>query len=117
MKSAGSLRPLRESAASCKPTIQPSVRCSSVATASAGQERPVALCRNASASSKRKRRSSLRSSLNCPRLRQRARGIRATGQDKVHLGGKMVEQEGEGLVDWGGLDDVVVIQHQHHLLC
>src|SRR5712692_4709857 len=56
MKPATSSRPCRESAASCSPAIQPSVRACKAATCSAESESPITSRRKAVVSSKVKRK-------------------------------------------------------------
>ena len=72
--SSRSAMPRKESAASCRPAIQPSVRSSSASTSAAVSSSPITRLRNSCASDGVKRRSAARSSVSCPRLRNRARG-------------------------------------------
>ena len=65
-------RPRRESAAICRPAIQPSVRLSSAATTSAASLSPIVRSRKAAASSRVKRSSCRRISVTCDCTRRRA---------------------------------------------
>src|SRR6266851_5151031 len=49
--------------------------------------------------------------------RERERGIRASGDDEVHLRRQVVHEKGEGLMDSPGSDDVVVIEDEGEVCC
>jgi len=42
--------------------------------------------------------------------------ILAGGDDQVHLPGQVLEQEGQGLIDWLGLNHVVVVQDEDEIV-
>ncbi len=72
--------------------------------------------RNAAASDGVKRRSAARSSVSWPRARRRARGSRgvlAGGDDQVHPGRQVLDQEGQRVVHRPGVEDVVVVEDEH----
>ena len=94
--------PCMESAANCRPAIQPSVRASSAAISSSARFSPITWLRNSAASAGVKRKSTARSSVSCPRARKRASGRRwvfAGGDDQVHCGWQVLEQKGQGFVN------------------
>ena len=108
-----------ESAANCRPAIQPSVRVSRAAMSSAERFSPITWLRNSAASAGVKRKSAARSSVNWPRARSRARGrwwILTGGDDQVHLWRQMLEQKGEGLVNRFGINHVIVIQDEDEMV-
>ena len=108
-----------ESAANCRPAIQPSVRASSAAISSAERFSPITWLRNSAASAGVKRRSAARSSVNWPRARSRARG--RCGSSRVAMtrcicGGRVLEQKGEGLVNRFGINHMVVVQDKDEIV-
>lgn len=44
---------------------------------------------------------------------QRERRVGATGHDQTEPGGLMVQQETQGLMDWAGLDHVIIIKYEN----
>ena len=115
LTSARSSRPWSESAESCSPVIQPSVRSSSRSTSAEVSSSSMVRVRNSCASEAVKRRSAARSSVSCPRLRSLARG--SGGSARVVMSrrealGQVVHEERHRPVDVGRLDDVVVVEHE-----
>ena len=47
---------------------------------------------------------------------ERQLGVFAGGDDEVHLGGQMLEQEGEGLVNRWRFDEVVVVEDEDEVV-
>ena len=75
--------PRSESAASCRPAIQPSVRSSSASTSAAVRSQPHHLVEELHRLGGVKRRSAARTSVSWPRLRSRARG--SGGSERVAI--------------------------------
>src|SRR6266581_7070246 len=108
-----------EIAANCSPAIQPSVRVESRAMSSAESLRPIPWLRNPAASEGVKRKSTARSSVNCPRARRRARG--SCGSSRVAMtrcicGGQMLDEIDEGMVNRLGIKYVVVVKDEDELV-
>ena len=78
MKAQTSSRPRSESAASCKPAAQPSVRSSRAAISSKDKSNPIVLFRNSFVAAMLKRRSWARISTSWLRARKRASGERGS---------------------------------------
>lgn len=47
---------------------------------------------------------------------QRQRRVGAAGDHQVELGRQVLQQEGHPVLDLAGVDDVVVVEHQHDLV-
>ena len=104
-----------ESAASCRPAIQPSVRVSRAATSSAERveaHRPIEKLGGLGGG---------KTQICGAQLGQLAPGaqpgqgevrILAGGNDQVDMGRQMLEQKGEGVVDRFGLNHVVIVEHE-----
>ena len=118
MKPATSSRPCIDSAASWSAAIQPSVR-SSRATTSAGGElqahRPVEVRRHLLGREPQLRRTDLDQLATGSQPGQRHRRVGPAGDHQVEARWQVVEQERHGLLHLAGLDEVVVVEHQHDL--
>src|SRR5712691_4581001 len=119
MKLVASCCPCRESAAKCRPAIQPSVRLSSAAMSWAERVSPIAWLRNPVASEWVKRKSATRSSVKWPPTRNLANG--SAGSSRVAMtrcicGGRCSSRKGEGLVNRLGSNHVVVAQDEDELV-
>lgn len=76
----------------------------------------MAWLRNAAASAGVKRKSAARSSVNWPRARaggQGERRILTRRDDQVQLVWQMLDQKGEYLVNWCGINHVVIIKDEN----
>ena len=116
MNPAASSRPCIDSAASCSAAIHPSVRPSSAATSAAVSCRPITSLRYAAASSGVNRRSAARTSTSSPRARSRASGSGGSARlaiTRCSRGGRWSSRN--AIASWivAGLDQVVVVEHQH----
>ncbi len=89
------------------------------AMSSAERFRPITWLRNPAASEEVKRKSAARSSVNWSRTRNRARGrlrILTGGDDQVHLWRQMLEQEGKGIVNRFGINNVVIVKDEDKIV-
>ena len=114
-KPAASPRPCSEIAASCRPATQPSVLASSAATSSAEVEahrlsEEVGGLGRGEAEVGAAHLGQLASGA---QSRQGQRGILAGGDDQVHLGRQVRDQEGQRIVHRPGVEDVVVVEDEH----
>ena len=122
MKSATSSRsamPRRESAASCRPAIQPSVRSSSAVHVGGGElqpHHPVEELPRLGRGEAEVGGAQLGELPATAQPGQRQRRIGAGRHDQMQLIRKVVEQEGHRLVDLGRFDRVVVVEHHDPLL-
>ena len=119
MKPATSSRPCIESAASWSAAIQPSVRSSSAATSRAAQVEAHHLVEVRGGLVGREAQvggADLDELAARAQAGQRQRRIGAAGDHQVQLRREMVEQEGHPVVDVAGVDDVVVVEHQHDIV-
>ena len=83
------------------------------------RSRPITSLRYAAASSGVNRRSAARISTSSPRARSRASGSAGSARlasTRCSLWGEMVEQERQPVLDVAGVDDVVVVEHQHDVV-
>ena len=119
MNAARSLRPRSESAASCSPAGQPSVRSCSSSTSAASRPSASEPLSSASASPSAKR-SSLRAELDQLAGRaqagERQRRVGAGGERELHRPRQVAEQEGQRRVHELVAQQVVVVEHEHDRL-
>ena len=116
MNPATSSRPCIESAASCSAAIHPSVRPSSAATSAAVSCEAHHLVEVRRSLVRREPQVSgpdLDQLAARPQPGQRQRRVSATGDHQVQPRRQVVEQERHRVVDLAGLDQVVVVEHQH----
>ncbi len=110
-----SSRPESDSAASCSPAAQPSVRWCRRATSSGSRPSASPSLRSAAASVSVKRRSPARISSQLtadPQAPERERRLGAARDHDLQRLGPAIEQEGDGLVDARVGDDVVVVEDE-----
>ena len=115
MKPATSARPCSEIAASCRPAIQPSVRASSAAISLGGEVEAHHLVEELGGLGRGEAEvggAQLGQLASGAQSGQGQRGILAGGDDQVHLGRQVLDQEGQGIVDRPGVEDVVVVENE-----
>jgi len=114
-----SARPRNDSAASCSPAAQPSVRSPSAATSALRQVRPCGrgeqLARLA-VGEPQVRHAQLDQPTLCTQPGQRQRRVAAACQRQAELRRQVVQQERDRPVHVRGLDHVVVVDHQEQAL-
>ena len=119
MKPLTSSRPWSESAASCSAAIHPSVRSSRTATSVGGEiqaGRLVEVRGGLVGGEAQVGGPDLDQFAAHPPPGQRQIGVGAGADHDVHVGRKVLQQEGHALADLVIVDQVVVVEHQPHLI-
>ena len=119
MKPATSSRPCIESAASWRAAIQPSVRASSAAMSPAVRSSPiiaVEVRRRLVGGEAQVGGADLDQLAARPQASQRQRRVGAGGDHQVDLRREVLQQERHPGLDVVGVDEVVVVEHQHDVV-
>ena len=103
-----------ESAAICRPAIQPSVRASSAAMSASLRFRPILVEKVGGLGGREAQVGGAQLGQLAPGAQagQRQRRIFAGGDDQVHLWRLVFDEEGQGLIDRSGIERMVVIEHE-----